>query len=92
MSADHAEPGRVEDHGDGERHQADDNKVQAQAAVGVGDAESDGVVFGPAIVASDNAGVAAAILKGDHGDIQVTVLLDLPLLTWTNTEHKQKET
>lgn len=81
VSADHAESGRVEDHGDGERHQADDNKVQAQATVGVGHAQGNGAVFGPASAVGGNTGVASTVLKGDQGDVQVTVSLNLPLLT-----------
>lgn len=81
MRADHAKSGRVEDHCDSERYQTDDNKVQAQAAVGVGHAECYRIVSGLAGAASGNTGVTSTVVKGDHCDIQVTIFLNLPLLT-----------
>ena len=81
VAADHADPRHVEDHGDGEGHEADDDVVEAQAAVGVGYTKDDGVVFGPASASGGNASVAATVLIRDQSDIQGAVLLNLPLPT-----------
>lgn len=81
VAADHAKPRHVEDHGDGEGHQADDDVVKAQATVGVGYTKSDGVVFVPTAATGGDAGVAATVLEGDHSDVQGALLLNLPLLT-----------
>lgn len=83
VAADHAEPRHVEDHGDGEGHQADDDEVQAQAAVGVGHTQSDGVVLGAAGTGGGDTRVASPVLKGDCSDVQDTILLNLPLPTWS---------
>lgn len=91
VAADHAEPRHVEDHGDGEGHQADDDEVHAQAAVGVGYTQSDSVVFGLAGAAGGDAGVATAVLEGDHCDVQVPIFLNLPLLTWSQNTTKQRD-
>lgn len=91
VAADHAEPRHVEDHGDGEGHQAHDDVVQAEAAADVGHAQGDGVVVGPSGAKGGHAGVAAAVLEGDHGDVQGALLLNLPLPTWSQNTTRQRE-
>lgn len=76
VATDHAEAGHVEDHGDAEGHQAGDNEVQAQAALGVGHTQR-----GAEVPASGDAGIAAAVLEGDHRNAEAAVLPDVPLLT-----------
>lgn len=76
VAADHAEACHVQDHGDAEGHQAGDNKVQAQAAVGVRHTQRDAEV-----PAGGDAGVAAAVLEGDRPNAEAAVLPDVPLLT-----------
>lgn len=89
MATDHADPCHIQDHCDGEGHQADDDIVQTQAAVCVGHTHSDGVAFGRA---GCDAGVAATVFKGDLSDIQDAVLLNLPLPTWRENTRKDDKT
>lgn len=79
VAADHAQPRHVEDHGNGEGHQADDDEVQAEAAVVVGYTHSDGVVLAPTDGTGGDTGVASTVLEGDNSDVQDPVLLNLPL-------------
>lgn len=79
VAVDHAEARHVQDDGDGEGHQAHKDKVEPQAAVGVRHAHHHCVVPRQAGAAQGQAGVTTAVLEGDHRDVQVTVLMDLPL-------------
>lgn len=90
VAADHAQPCHVQDDGDGERHQAHGDEVQPQPAVSVGHAQSDGVVSVGSHAAGGHAGVAAAVLEGDNRDVEDTLLLDLPLPSWNQSEKEKK--
>lgn len=89
VTADHADPRHIKDHGDGEGHQADDDKVQAQAALTVSYTQSDGVVFGP----RGDTGVASTVFERDRSDVQDAILLNQPLPTWShNTKDNKTKT